>query len=382
LCLGVTLYFLGLNMTLSVLPLFVEGELGGTSAQVGLTVSSFGIAAAVVRPIVGPYGDRRGRRRLIAAGAVLAGGATILTAFASTITMIVVFRALAGIGEAGVFVGAASAAQDLATDERRGEAASYFSLAIYTSLFVGPPLGEWVSEVAGTDTAWVVAGTLAVLAATSARAASGPPAQPPPRPATRVILHRAALRPGLVLFLGLIGYTGFLAFAALHAAEVGIANTGTVFTVFAAVVIVMRVFAAKLPDRLGPVMTSRISLSCGAAGLVLLAAWQEPAGVYAGAAMLAVGQSFLFPALFALVVDTAPDAERSHAISTLSMFFDVAFGLGGPVIGIVADLADRGTGFLVAAGIAAGGFLSCGRVLGDAHPDTSVTEIGPRSSRR
>ena len=29
---GVTLYFLGLNMTLSVLPLFVEGELGGTAA--------------------------------------------------------------------------------------------------------------------------------------------------------------------------------------------------------------------------------------------------------------------------------------------------------------------------------------------------------------
>ena len=34
LCLGVTLYFLGLNMTLSVLPLFVEGDLGGTDAQV------------------------------------------------------------------------------------------------------------------------------------------------------------------------------------------------------------------------------------------------------------------------------------------------------------------------------------------------------------
>ena len=29
----VTLYFLGLNMTLSVLPLFVEGELGGTVAN-------------------------------------------------------------------------------------------------------------------------------------------------------------------------------------------------------------------------------------------------------------------------------------------------------------------------------------------------------------
>ena len=50
---GVTLYFLGLNMTLSVLPLFVEGDLGGTDAQVGIAVSSFGLAAACIRPTSG-----------------------------------------------------------------------------------------------------------------------------------------------------------------------------------------------------------------------------------------------------------------------------------------------------------------------------------------
>lgn len=142
LCGGVTLYFLGLNMTLSVLPLFVEGDLGGTDAQVGIAVSSFGLAAACIRPVIGPLGDRYGRRRLVVIGSVVAGLATLATATATTLLMVIGFRAIAGLGEAAVFVGAASAAQDLASDERRGEAASYFSLAIYTSLFVGPPLGE------------------------------------------------------------------------------------------------------------------------------------------------------------------------------------------------------------------------------------------------
>ncbi|NDH11594.1 MAG: MFS transporter [Actinobacteria bacterium] len=340
---GVTLYFLGLNMTLSVLPLFVEGELGGTDAQVGIAVSSFGLAAASIRPIIGPLGDRHGRQRLIVSGAIVAGLATIATATATSLGMVIAFRALAGLGEAAVFVGAASAAQDLATDERRGEAASYFSLAIYSSLFLGPPL--------------------------------------PPKPERRVLLHRAALRPGAVLFLGLLGYTGFLAFAALHAEEVGIANTGTVFTVFALVIIFLRIFAAKLPDQLGPIRTSRISLSCGAIGLAVLAVWTEPVGVYVGAAILAVAQSFLFPALFALVVDDAPNAERSHAISTLSMFFDLAFGLGGPVIGLVSDTFDRSTAFAVSAGIATFALAMCGRILGDVTPSTSVREIGPRSRR-
>ena len=378
---GVTLYFLGLNMTLSVLPLFVEGELGGTDAQVGIAVSSFGLAAACIRPIIGPLGDRHGRQRLIVSGAIVAGLATIATATATSLGMVIAFRALAGLGEAAVFVGAASAAQDLATDERRGEAASYFSLAIYSSLFLGPPVGEWISETFGTDTAWVLAGGLAVVAASTGIVAPGAPAEPPPKPERRVLLHRAALRPGAVLFLGLLGYTGFLAFAALHAEEVGIANTGTVFTVFALVIIFLRIFAAKLPDQLGPIRTSRISLSCGAIGLAVLAVWTEPVGVYVGAAILAVAQSFLFPALFALVVDDAPDAERSHAISTLSMFFDLAFGLGGPVIGLVSDTFDRSTAFAVSAGIATFALAMCGRILGDVTPSISVREIGPRSRR-
>lgn len=378
---GVTLYFLGLNMTLSVLPLFVEGDLGGTDAQVGIAVSSFGLAAACIRPIIGPLGDRHGRQRLIVSGAIVAGLATVATATATSLGMVIAFRALAGLGEAAVFVGAASAAQDLATDERRGEAASYFSLAIYSSLFLGPPLGEWISETFGTDTAWVLAGGLAVVAASTGIVAPGAPAEPPPKPERRVLIHRAALRPGAVLFLGLLGYTGFLAFAALHAEEVGIANTGTVFTVFALVIIFLRIFAAKLPDQLGPIRTSRISLSCGAIGLAVLAVWTEPVGVYVGAAILAVAQSFLFPALFALVVDDAPDAERSHAISTLSMFFDLAFGLGGPVIGLVSDTFDRSTAFAVSAGIATFALAMCGRILGDVTPSTSVREIGPRSRR-
>ena len=378
---GVTLYFLGLNMTLSVLPLFVEGELGGTDAQVGIAVSSFGLAAACIRPVIGPLGDRHGRQRLIVSGAIVAGLAAIATATATSLGMVIAFRALAGLGEAAVFVGAASAAQDLATEERRGEAASYFSLAIYSSLFLGPPLGEWISETFGNDTAWVLAGGLAVLAASTGIVAPGAPTEPPPKPERRVLLHRAALRPGAVLFLGLLGYTGFLAFAALHAEEVGIANTGTVFTVFALVIIFLRIFAAKLPDQLGPIRTSRISLSCGAVGLAVLAVWTEPVGVYVGAAILAVAQSFLFPALFALVVDDAPDAERSHAISTLSMFFDLAFGLGGPVIGLVSDTFDRSTAFAVSAGIATFALAVCGRILGDVTPSISVREIGPRSRR-
>ena len=169
----------------------------------------------------------------------------------------------------------------------------------------------------------------------------------------------------------------------IHAEEVGIDRPERVFVVFAAVVITLRLGAARLPDRLGPLRTTRISLTAGVSGLVLLWAWQVPTGVFLAAAILAVAQTFLFPALFALVVDRAADSERSHAIGSLSMFFDLAFGIGGPIIGAIGDLTDLGTAFLAAAAIAGTALLFAPRLLevGPTPIATTIDDIGPRSRR-
>lgn len=382
LCGASALYFLGLNMTLPVLPLFVEEELGGLDIEVGIAVSSFGIAAAIIRPWVGPLGDRLGRRTLLIAGALLAGAATATTALATSIPAVIAIRAVTGVGEAAVFVGVASSIQDLSPDDRRAEAASYFSLTIYGTLLAGPLLGGWLRDTHGTDWVWLLAGLLASGAAVVGVTAPGPPDGPrPPFPPLRRLIHPAAIRPGFMLFAGLLGYTGFLAFAVLHGERIGMEDPERIFVVFGAVIITLRVLAARLPDRLGPLSTTRISLSCGVTGLVVLFLWQTPTGAYVAAAILAVAQTFLFPALFALVVDRAPDDERSQAIGSFSMFFDLAFGIGGPLIGAISGASNLGVGFLVCAGIAATALASARRLLGDALIHTSIDDIGPRSRR-
>jgi predicted MFS family arabinose efflux permease len=44
--------------------------------------------------------------------------------------------------------------------------------------------------------------------------------------------------------------------------------------------------------------------------------------------------SLLFPALFTLAVNNAPAEERSHAVGTFSLFFDLSQGLGAPALGL------------------------------------------------
>ena len=55
-------YFLAIGSLLPTLPRFVENELGGGSVAVGFVVGAFAIAAAVLRPFPGRFGDLRGRR--------------------------------------------------------------------------------------------------------------------------------------------------------------------------------------------------------------------------------------------------------------------------------------------------------------------------------
>ena len=51
---------------------------------------------------------------------------------------------MTGLGEAAIFVAAATLIADLSPEGRRAERASYLSVAVYTGIGLGPVLGEWV----------------------------------------------------------------------------------------------------------------------------------------------------------------------------------------------------------------------------------------------
>ena len=368
------LYFLAMGSQFPVLPAYVQDELGGGSVAVGLSVGAFGLSSAVLRPVVGPLGDRRGRRFLVMFGGIVAGLAMAANVVADTVGLVITFRLLTGLGEAALFVGVAAAIQDGAPANRRGEAASYFSTAVYGGLAAGPLIGEAVFEGMGADAAFLVAGGLSVAGGLLGWWAPGRPAGGSTRrPST--YFHRGAIRPGLVLGVNLIAYAGFLSFIALYAGDVGITRSGTLFALFAGVVLAMRVFAARLPDRLGPVRTSTLGLSLSTAGLACLFVWQTALGAYLGVAVYAVGQSFMFPALFVVAVESAAPEARSHAIATFSFFFDAAVGLGGLFLGGVVALSDRPTAFGVGALICALDLVLLRRILGPALVPRPVVAV-------
>jgi MFS family permease len=350
-------YFTADGVLLPALPRYVEGPLGGGNVAVGLVIGAFSVSAFFLRPLAGMLADRRGRRLLMVGGGSIFAVSVIAYLFASSVPVLIAMRLLTGVGEAFFFVGALAANVDLAPPERRGEAFSFASLALYLGIGVGPLIGEAVIGWVGFRAAWLVAiGLAAVAAALASRLPSMTPAlgTAPGRPR---LIHPAGLLPGLVLLTAIWGMAGFLAFVPLYALDLGMSGAGLVLGMFSGIVVLIRSVGARIPDRLGASRASRIALVLSSIGLAIVGLWREPVGLVIGAAVLGVGVALFTPALFALAANSVEADERGAVMGTTSAFLDLAFGLGPATLGFVAAAIGRSGTFLAGAVVAAVGLV-------------------------
>ena len=141
--------------------------------------------------------------------------------------------------------------------DRRAEASSYFSVAVFTGLGLGPSLGELVLDGDGYQLGFTVAAGFAVARRPPVprrahvpppplddRRADGPgdgPGRPPGR-----------RRPRLVLALGIGAFAVFTAFLPDHARSVGLAGSGGLFAAYSVVCLALRIRAPGCPSASAP----------------------------------------------------------------------------------------------------------------------------------
>jgi MFS family permease len=338
--------FVYIGVMVPLLPRLIEEELGGNEIDIGLNLAIFSIAAVLIRPRLGHFAERHGLRYTMIAGALLAAIATAACTFIDSRWGLLPLRALQGIGEASLFVGAATSISDLAPPGRGAEAASYFSVAIFGGLGIGPVISE---SVIGTDRfdagLWVAAGFAlfaAALATLTPKGLRHHDAGGPRGPR----FHRTAIPSGLVLALGVGGFVSFTAFMPDYSVTVGLDGSKWVFATYAAVCLLIRVVAARVPDQIGHGRAVTVALTFMALGLAMLFAWPRPVGVFVSTVIMAVGISFNYPSLMAMTVNAVPERERVRAISTFTMFFEIGTATGALLLGTLADLTTKRTAFL------------------------------------
>jgi len=134
------------------------------------------------------------------------------------------------------------------------------------------------------------------------------------------------------------------------------------FTVFATCEGLTRIFAAPVVDRLGRVMTIRLTTALGLAGIVLFIVAGNRWIVLLGVVLWAVGVSMGFPLGMSAAAESGPDpAARISVVASIGYFANLA---GPPVIGALA----QSVGLLSSLWIIAALFVAAFAVAGSLRP--------------
>ena len=223
-----------------------------------------------------------------------------------------------------------------------------YGLAIWTGLTLGPPIGVLLQHAGGFDLVWAFAAGAPLLgAAIASRLPESYEAEPDVDRGP--FISREALGPGGTFALSVFGFAAVSAFIILSLDERGIGHGPAVFSVFAATVVVTRLVAGGLPDRIGPARCAVGAALIETVGLVLIGAAQDLGVVILGAIGMGAAFSLLFPSLSLVAINRVGPERRGVAMGTFTAAFDLGMLVGSPTVGAAAALGGYSAAFYVAA---------------------------------
>ncbi|MEV5766799.1 MFS transporter [Micromonospora sp. NPDC052213] len=138
------------SMDLSVLFMaapWISAELEPSTGQYLWIMDIYGFVMAGLLVTMGSLGDRVGRRRLLLVGAAAFGAASLLAAFATTPELLIVARALLGLGGATLAPSTLSLIRGMFADEdQRRTAVGVWTAGFTGGIAIGPIVGGFLLE--------------------------------------------------------------------------------------------------------------------------------------------------------------------------------------------------------------------------------------------
>jgi MFS family permease len=349
-------FFLSLNGFV-LLPLYIQ-QLGGNEIEIGVVMGVYSGMGIVSQPLIGPWVDIVGRRPFMLVGIGLNLAAALLAAAPGGVPLLVVVRALQGIGFSLFFVASFSYVVDIIPPAQRGWALGIYGVSGFVSTALAPLAGEWVIRTVGFRALFLASAALSLVPAVlvwplpETPRPGGLPARLAPgavRAALEDVLHRHMV---VAMFFGLGSGTIF-AFLPTFAEDLGVTTLSLFYTAYSLSAIVVRIAGGRLIDTRGrrAVIVPSMFVQAAATGLLALvgvlvtrtsATPVLPALAVAGL-MSGAAHGFLYPGLAALVTDATPPERRAAVVGIFSAMFLVGQTAGAFTFGWVANALDYGS---------------------------------------
>jgi MFS family permease len=355
--LGTFVVMLGFGILAPVLPNYARSFGVGYDA-VGLLISAFSFARLVSDPFVGRFIDRYGERAMSSFGAVWVGISSIAAGLAPTFPLLVLFRALGGVGSALFFAALLSFLLRSIPAERSGRVMGVYYAAFNVGFIAGGPLGGLTARWFGlASPLYVYAGACLVAAVVFWKTLQDPARHesetrrggirrlPWNRPFITVLVVNG-------VYLWIIGAV-FQTLVPLFGTStyIGLSITGVGFAlgVATATELVALFPAGKASDRRG----RRAVLIPALAGLALTTALlgqvSTPLAFIVVLGALGVASAYAGVPPAPMLSDVAPEELKGTAVGVFRFVGDLGFVLGPLVAGWSAGSFGFGTAFIVTA---------------------------------
>ncbi len=136
---GMMLAALDSTIVNTALPTILHDLHGGT--HIAWVTVSYLLASTVTTPLWGKLGDLYGRKKFFQGAIVVFLVGSVLCGLATSMTTLVLFRALQGLGGGGLLVGAQAIVGDIIPPRERGRYAGWFGAVFGSATVLGPLAG-------------------------------------------------------------------------------------------------------------------------------------------------------------------------------------------------------------------------------------------------
>src|SRR5437867_564730 len=314
-------------------------KIGASPTMIGLLFASFGVTLLTVSIPMGAWSDRIGRKGPLIWGLVGLSAATLLFAFADSLTALFAARLAQGAADAVTWVVGFALLADIYEPSERGRATGIVMSGSSLAFMLGPSLGGWLYEIGGIRLPFVIVAIMSAIVGLASLGLRLPRhrAEPESVPALAVLFNPAVAACAAAVATIAATVSMLEPVWSLHLGALGInpGRVGTVFGVAALATALLHPLYGRLADYWGAQRLTLWGLALSGCVLPLLGG--------TGSFGFAIAAFTLQAATMALVITPSLAYMADATMSAGVALFGVAYGLynvawamgllGGPALG-------------------------------------------------
>ncbi len=329
---------------LTILPIYIMKNLGGTVKEAGLALTLFLISSIAVRPFSGLIVEKLGKKISFRGSEFLFVLFAFSYLFADSMWALLVIRFIHGIWFSILTTVTVPIANDFIPDHRKGEGMGYFVMSTNLAVVFGPLIALTVLQF--TDFINLFAILTAVICLGFMFCLMVPVQENKLDKLTNTveekplafhdIIEIRAVPIGFVALLTAFAYSSIMSFITAYSESKDLlAYTSLFFIVFAISMIVVRPWVGKVYDRKGASAVIYPSFIFFALGLVVVSFVSNQWILWLSAIFIGIGYGSLFPCFQTLAIQSVPKQRMGHAISTFFTLFDLGMAIGSVILGLI-----------------------------------------------